>query len=131
LKEKNLFKIALICSFFGLIILFFISDKISIDRINISEINKEELEQLKSEGKRKAEENIRNHFILKKIAENESIDVTDEEIHEEFKAIAKANNVPLAKVIDGVNKEGKRDEFKNNLILKKTVDFLLKHAIIE
>jgi hypothetical protein len=43
LREKTLFKIALLCSFVGLIILFFISDKISIDNISISNIEKEEL----------------------------------------------------------------------------------------
>ena len=52
MKEKTLFKIALICSFAGLIVLFFISDRISIDRINISEINKEKLgKEIKIIGK--------------------------------------------------------------------------------
>jgi len=40
MKEKTLFKIALICSFLGLIGLYFISDRISIDRISISDIEK-------------------------------------------------------------------------------------------
>jgi len=95
------------------------------------DLKKEDLEQLKVEGKRKAEQNLKNHLILKKIAEKESLDVSDEEIHEEFKAIAKANNLPLVKVIDSVNKEGKRENIKSNLLLKKTVDFLVEHAIIE
>jgi DNA/RNA endonuclease YhcR with UshA esterase domain len=43
MKEKTLFKIALICSFLGLIGLYFISDRISIDRININEIGEEDL----------------------------------------------------------------------------------------
>ncbi len=50
--EKTLFKIALVCSFTGLIVLFFISDRISVDRINISEIDKEELgKEIKIIGK--------------------------------------------------------------------------------
>ena len=52
MKEKTLFKIALICSFLGLIGLFFISDRISIDRINISDIDKEDLgEEIKIIGR--------------------------------------------------------------------------------
>ncbi len=52
MREKTLFKIALICSFIGLIGLYFISDKISIDRINISGIDKEDLgEEVKIIGK--------------------------------------------------------------------------------
>jgi DNA/RNA endonuclease YhcR with UshA esterase domain len=52
MKEKTLFKIALVCSFLGLIGLYFISDNISVDRINISEIEKEELgKEIKIIGK--------------------------------------------------------------------------------
>jgi len=94
-------------------------------------LKKEELGQLKADARRKAEQNLRNHLILNKITERESLEVSDEDIHEEFKAIAKANNVPLAKVIENVNKEGKREEIRNNLLLKKAVDILVENAIIE
>ncbi len=95
---------------------------------NIKEGN---LEQLKAEARRIAEQSLKNHFILMKIAEREGLEVTDEEIHEEFKEIAKRNNLPLAKVIESVNKEGKREELRKSLQFKKTVDFLTGQAIIE
>jgi trigger factor len=95
------------------------------------DIKKEDLEQLKSEGKKKAEQSLKNHLILKKIAEKENLKVSDQEMHEEFKEIAKANNLPLAQVIDSVNKERKREELRSSILFKKTVDFLVKHAIIE
>ena len=95
------------------------------------ELIKEDFEKLKNEAKIKAEQNIKNHLILKKIAEEENIDVSEDEIDEELKAIAKANNVPLAQVVESVNKEGKREDLRNNLLLKKTVDFLVENAIIE
>jgi len=91
----------------------------------------ENLEQLKIEARRIAEQNLKNHFILTKIAEIEGLEVTDAEIHEEFKEIAKRNNLPLAKVIENVNKEGRREELRKSLQLKKTVDFLIRQAIIE
>ena len=92
---------------------------------------KEHLEKLKNEAKTKAEQNIKNHLILKKIAEEENIDVSEDEIDEELKAIAKANNVPLAQVVESINKEGKREDLRTNLLFKKTVDFLVENAIIE
>ena len=95
------------------------------------DIKKEDLEQLKSEGKKKAEQSLKNHLILKKIAEKENLKVSDQEMHEHFKEIAKANNVPLAQIVDSVNKEGKREELRSSILFKKTVDFLVEHAIIE
>jgi trigger factor len=95
------------------------------------ELIKEDLEKLKNEARIKAEQNIKNHLILKKIAEQENIDVSEEEIDEELKAIAKVNKVPLAQVVETVNKEGKREDLRTNLLFKKTVDFLVKNAIIE
>jgi trigger factor len=94
-------------------------------------LSKEELDKMKSEGKGKAEQNIKNHLILKKIAEKEKLGISDEEIQEEFKRIAKANNLPVARVIEEFNKEGKRDELRDSLAIKKTVDFLVDNAIIE
>ncbi|UCC41034.1 MAG: trigger factor [Candidatus Aminicenantes bacterium] len=93
--------------------------------------SKEDFEKLKNEAKIKAEQNIKNHLILQKIAENENMQISDGEIEEELKAIAKANKVTFAQVVDSVNKEGKREELRNNLLLQKTVDFLVENAIIE
>lgn len=94
-------------------------------------LSREELEKLKVEGKKKAEQNLRNHLILKEVAEKEKLDVSEDELHEEFKKIAAANNLPVAKVVESFNREGKREELKDNLVLKKTVDFLVENAIIE
>ncbi len=94
-------------------------------------LSQEELEQLKTEGKGKAEQNLRNHLILQKVAEKEKLEVSDQELHEEFKRIAAANNLAVAKVVESFNREGKREELRDSLILKKTVDFLLDNAIIE
>jgi len=94
-------------------------------------LSQEELEKLKIEGKGKAEQNLRNHLILQRVAEKEKLGVSDEELHEEFKKIASANNLSVAKVVESFNKEGKREELRDNLTLKKTVDFLVDNAIIE
>jgi trigger factor len=94
-------------------------------------LSKEELDQIKMEGKRKAEQNLKNHLILQNIAEKEKLEVNDQELQEEFKRIAQVNNLALAKVIESFNREGRREELRGNLVLKKTVDFLVDNAIIE
>jgi trigger factor len=94
-------------------------------------LSQEELEKLKAEGKGKAEQNLRNHLILKKVAEKEKLEVSDQELHEKFKKIASENNLSVAKVVESFNREGKREELRDSLALKKTVDFLVDNAIIE
>lgn len=81
------------------------------------------LEHLKTEAKRIAEQSLKNHFILTKIAELEGLEVTDEQIHEKLKEIAKANNLPLAKVIENANKEGKREELRKAFSLRRQLTF--------
>ncbi len=93
--------------------------------------NKEEIKKIQEEARSNAERNIKNHLILNKITEKENLEVSEAEITEELKEIAKANKVPLPKVVDSVNKSGKKQELKQNLVLKKTVDFLVENAIIE
>lgn len=94
------------------------------------EYKNEDIEKLKAGLRSKAEENIKNHLILARIAEQEGLHVSDEEIHEEAKAMAKINNIPLSTVVESINREGKRESLKNSLQLKKAVDFLIKNAII-
>lgn len=94
-------------------------------------LSKDELESLKRDVRERAVQNIKNHLILNKIAEAEKLRVSEEEMTEEMKAIANSHNVPLARVVDSINKEGKREELRDNLLLKKTVDFLVESAIIE
>lgn len=93
-------------------------------------LKREDLDRIKEESQQQAKRNLKNHFILKKIAEAEKLSVSDEEIQDEFKRIAKVNNVPLAKVVESFRREGRGEELKDSLLLKKAVDFLVEHAII-
>jgi trigger factor len=95
------------------------------------ELNKEKIEAMKMEGRKQAEKSLKNHLILNKIAELEGFDVSEEDMDQELRSIAKANNAPLAQVIDNLNKEGRREELRNTILFKKTVDFLVKQAIIK
>lgn len=91
----------------------------------------EALESLKAEARRQAVENLRNHLILEKIAKKEGFSVTEEELQAEVRSLAQANNVPEAALGDMIRKdEERRGELLETLLHRKTVDFLIKKAII-
>lgn len=90
-------------------------------------LKKEDVEKLKEEMKDKACQNLKNHLLLNKISEKENLKVTEKEVEEEMANIAKANNIPLAKAKENI----RRDELRENLLLRKTVDFLVENAIIK
>jgi len=90
-------------------------------------LTKEDIEKLKEEMKDKAKRNLKNHLLLTRISEKEKLTVEDKDVEEEMINIAKANNIPLDKAQENIQK----DELRENLLLRKTVDFLVKNAIIK
>lgn len=90
----------------------------------------EEISRLESEAEQKARRNLKNHLILKKIAEKEQITVLEEDTTEELQRIADANKLPLAGVRDALRNDGRMEEVEDRLLLKKVIDFLTENAII-
>ena len=90
-------------------------------------LKKEDVEKLKEEMKDKAFQNLKNHLLLNKISEKENLKITEKEVEEEMGNIAKANNIALAKAKENI----RMDDLRENLLLKKTVDFLVENAIIK
>ena len=91
----------------------------------------EALESLKNEARGQAVEHLKNHLILEKIAQKEGLGVGEEEVQAEIRSLAKANNVPEAALGDMIRRdEHRREEMVENLLFRKTVDFLMKMAII-
>ena len=91
----------------------------------------EALEGLKAEARRLAADRLKNHLILEKIARNEGFGVSEEEIQAEVRALAEANRVPEAALGEMIRKdEHRREELVEALLFRKTVDFLVRSAII-
>jgi trigger factor len=91
----------------------------------------EEKNKVNKEAREKAKQSIKNHLILTKIAEKENIEISDEELEEEYKSLAKSNNVPLIRIKEYMNQEGRKENLKQNMLLRKTIDFLVHNAKIE
>jgi trigger factor len=88
------------------------------------------VEELKAKAREKARENLKTSLILQKVAQREKLVVGDEEVEEEIKALARRNNVPLAQLIEKVNQEGRREEIRRSLLLRKAIDFLADNAVL-
>ena len=86
--------------------------------------------EIMTETRAKARRNLLNHLILSKIAKKERISVSEEELDEELKSTAAAGRVPLARLRDSLEKEGRLDEVRETLALRKAIDFLVNEAII-
>lgn len=91
----------------------------------------QDMETLKKEAADKAESNIKNHLILTKISEKEQLEVTEEEYLDELNSLAEANRVTLAQVKESLQQENRAEELRENLLIRKTIDFLLDKAIIK
>lgn len=94
-------------------------------------LTKEMVEALQGSARIQAEANLKRHLILRKIAEAEGLKVADAEVDQEIKALARKNNIPLGRAIETFNQEDRRENLKTNLLMRKTIDFLVEEAIIE
>jgi len=94
-------------------------------------LSPEALEGLKAEARRQAVEHLRNHLIIEKIAREEGFAVSEEEVQAEIRSLAQANRIPEASLADMIRRdEHRREEMVENLLFRKTVDFLIKNAIM-
>ncbi len=93
-------------------------------------LSPQSVEELRARARKEAEEHLNNHLILEKIAETEGIRVTEEDIQTEIKSLAEANKVSPAALAEMIDRDNRRDEIRESLLFRKTVDFLVKNAII-
>jgi len=94
-------------------------------------VSREAAEALTAQARAQAERNLKQHLVIRKIGQNEGLEVTDGDIDEEIRQIAQASQVPLARAIESFREEGRRDNLKATLLARKVVDFLVSQAIIE
>ncbi len=88
-----------------------------------------QIEELRKRAREQAAQNIKRGLILQRIADRERLSVSDEDVEEEIKEMAKRNGVPLAQLVTRINEEGRRDDIRVALLTRKTIDFLLENAV--
>jgi trigger factor len=85
-------------------------------------------EGAREELKAQAEEDVRSSLLLDRIAEEEKIEVSSEEIEEEIDTIAIASRQPKEQVRAILTKDGGERSIANRLRNRKAVDLLLENA---
>jgi trigger factor len=95
-----------------------------------AELPKDQVETLREKARAQAERTVKTSLLLGKIADREKLAVSDEDIEEEIKDMARRNNVPLAQLVEKINREGRRDDLRHSLLLRKAIDFLLENAVL-
>jgi trigger factor len=96
-----------------------------------SRVPAEAFEGLKAQARAQAVEHLTNHLVLEKIARQEGFEVSEDEIQAEVKSLAQANRVSEKYLADMISRENRRDELRETILFRKTVDFLVKNAIIK
>ncbi len=96
-----------------------------------AKIRPADIEALRAEALKRAERKVRNHMILMKIAQTEKLAVSEEETDDEIRRLAQSNNVPFLRLRETFDQEGRREELQTSLLLKKSIDFLARSAIME
>ncbi|MGQ9801630.1 MAG: trigger factor [Candidatus Saccharicenans sp.] len=87
--------------------------------------------RLLEQAQKQAESSLKNHILLRKVANREGLEVTAEEFEQELKKVSENRNIPLDQLKAALAREDREDDWKLNLLLRKTVDFLAGRIIIE
>ena len=87
-------------------------------------------EGAREELKAQAEADVRGSLLLERIADEEKIDVSSDEVEEEIQAIARSSKQPLAQVRSVLTKDGGERSIADRLRNRKALDLLVENAQI-
>jgi len=94
-------------------------------------ITREAAEAIRLRAREQAELNLREHLVIRKIAQAEGFTVTEDDVDAEIRSIAAANGIPPARALENFKDEEGRESLKGTMLARRTVDFLVAQAIIK
>jgi len=71
---------------------------------------------------------LKEHFILERIAEDQEIEVDEEDYEEEIRLIASQRNESPRRVRARLEKSGSMDVLRNQIVERKVINLILEHA---
>jgi len=86
--------------------------------------------KVREEGKPEAEKEVRVALILSRVAEAEKIEVTEEEIDDLIREMAKERRVTAAELKTRLTRDGNLDNLKSTRRNQKALDFIYRNAKI-
>lgn len=88
------------------------------------------MDDLKKECDTRAEVAVKQQVVLAEIAEREGIDVSEEEMNEEYGRLAELYQMEVDQLKQIFMIQGQAEALRRNILMEKTVEFLLKEAVI-
>ena len=88
-------------------------------------------DQIYSAANASAKNRVKGNFLLQKIAEQEDIKVSQEEVAARIQHLAGMYNIPLDQFVADLKKRNGIVEIYDQVASEKTIDFLQQNAIIE
>jgi trigger factor len=88
----------------------------------------EKKDEIFSNASKAAKESLKFKFIAAQIAENEKIEVTNEQLGQHLAYIAQREGTTLQKMVDRVRKNNAFGAVRQQLLRQAVLDFLLKEA---
>lgn len=76
----------------------------------------------------RARTNLKTNFLLTRIAEEEKLQVTNEDLYGRIAVLAKGRKTSTKKYLAELKKNNQIGAIRNQLILSKAIDFILEHA---
>ena len=73
---------------------------------------------------------LKEHFILERIAEEEKIDVNDDDFDQEIERIADQEDMPPRRVRARLEKRGEMDALRNQILETKVIEKIAAHATL-
>ena len=86
---------------------------------------------LKERLKERAVKEIRTFFLLEKVAQNEGITLSEEDVNKEIEFRARESRRSVEKMRTHLEEKGLMDDLEFNLLSKKVMEFLLNNSNIE
>ncbi len=91
-------------------------------------MKKMDMPRLRAGQKDQAVQEVKAALLLDKIADNEKIEVADEEIDREIEALAKQTNQAPAAIRSRLTRDGALDRIRNRIRSEKALDFLYRQS---
>ena len=88
------------------------------------------VDTFKEQFKDQAEEQVKTALVLGEIAKKENVEVTDEDVENEFKRMAEMYGMEVDKLKEYI-KDGEKDSLKEELKIKKAVDKIVGAAKVK
>ena len=85
------------------------------------------VDQLKEQVRPEATSRIQSSLVLEKIAQEENIEITDEEVDAEIEKMAAAYGMEADKLKEYMG-DAEKQSMKNDLAITKAVDFIMENV---